>query len=62
MRNAKDSLRISKLHATLIARTYLDGDTLRQVTAELMSESSASKYRSHAKTLIASYLGRSDRK
>jgi hypothetical protein len=59
--SASDGQRITELHATLIARTYLDGDKLRQVAADLgMSESNASKHRTRAEALIARHLGRAD--
>jgi hypothetical protein len=55
---AKNGQRITELHATLIARTYLDGEKLKQVAAELgMSESNASKHRTRAEMLIARHLG-----
>ena len=55
---AKDGQRITELHATLIARTYLDGEKLKQVAAELgMTESNASKHRTRAEMLIARHLG-----
>ncbi|HEX6520497.1 MAG TPA: hypothetical protein VF070_10890 [Streptosporangiaceae bacterium] len=58
-RSASDGQRITELHATLIARTYLDGDKLKQVAADLgMSESNASKHRTRAEALIARQLGR----
>ncbi len=60
-RCAKNGQQITSADATLIARTYLDGDTLRQVAADLgMSESNASKHRARAETLIARHLGRAD--
>ncbi|MFI9638970.1 hypothetical protein ACIG87_02720 [Micromonospora sp. NPDC051925] len=50
---------ISDTQATLIRRTYLDGETLRTVAAELnLSEPSASKQRSRAATTVARLLGR----
>jgi DNA-directed RNA polymerase specialized sigma24 family protein len=61
IRDLGDGQRITSTDAMLIARTYLDGDTLRQVAADLgMSESNASKRRSRAETLIARHLGRAD--
>jgi hypothetical protein len=55
----KDAQRITEIHAELIARTYLDGEKLKQVAADLgMSESNASKHRTRAETLIARHLGR----
>lgn len=58
-RSASDGQQITELHATLIARTYLDGDKLKQVAADLgMSESNASKHRTRAEALIARQLGR----
>jgi hypothetical protein len=60
-RAARDGHRITDVHATLIARTYLDGEQLRQVAADLgMSESNASKHRTRAESLIARHLGRPD--
>ncbi|NLU81090.1 hypothetical protein HCA58_22635 [Micromonospora sp. HNM0581] len=50
---------ISDTQAALIRRTYLDGETLRTVAAELnLSEPSASKQRKRAATTIARLLGR----
>jgi len=52
---------ISDTQATLIRRTYLNGETLRAVAADLhLSEPSASKQRTRAATTIARLLGRHD--
>jgi hypothetical protein len=52
---------ISDTQAALIRRTYLDGEALRAVAAELdLSEPSASKQRTRAAITIARLLGRSD--
>ncbi|MDG4763314.1 hypothetical protein O7632_04205 [Solwaraspora sp. WMMD406] len=52
---------ISDTQAALIRRTYLNGDTLRAVAADLhLSEPSASKQRTRAATTIARLLGRHD--
>ncbi|ROO59569.1 hypothetical protein EDC02_1369 [Micromonospora sp. Llam0] len=52
---------ISDTQATLIRRTYLNGETLRAVAADLhLSEPSASKQRSRVATTIARLLGRHD--
>ncbi|WFE26178.1 hypothetical protein O7623_22910 [Solwaraspora sp. WMMD791] len=52
---------ISDTQATLIRRTYLNGETLRHVATDLhLSEPSASKQRSRAATTIARLLGRHD--
>lgn len=60
-RDAADGQRLTPMQATLIARTYLDGETLRTVAAELgLSESNASKHRRRAAELIAHQLGRDD--
>lgn len=51
--------RITVTQADLIRRTYLDGETLRDVAAELnLSEPSASKQRSRAVATVARLLGR----
>ncbi len=51
--------RITDTQADLIRRTYLDGETLRGVAADLnLSEPSASKQRSRAAVTIARLLGR----
>ncbi|MFV2085008.1 hypothetical protein [Micromonospora sp. LOL_021] len=56
-----DRRTISDTQATLIRRTYLDGETLRHVAADLhLSEPSASKQRTRAATTIARLLGRHD--
>ncbi len=53
--------RITDRQAALIARTYLDGEPLRQVAADLgLSEPSASKQRRRAANVIARLLGRPD--
>lgn len=53
--------RITDVQAALIARTYLDGERLRDVAAEFnLSEPSASKQRRRAANLIARLLGRPD--
>jgi len=53
--------RITPVQATLISRTYLDGEKLRDVAADLkMSEPSASKQRSRAENVVARLLGRDD--
>jgi hypothetical protein len=53
--------RITEIQAALIARTYLDGQRLREVAAELhLSEPSASKQRRRAVNVIARTLGRPD--
>jgi hypothetical protein len=53
--------RITDIQAALVARTYLDGQRLREVAAELhLSEPSASKQRRRAANVIARTLGRSD--
>ncbi|MFY1637259.1 hypothetical protein ACN27F_28985 [Solwaraspora sp. WMMB335] len=50
---------ISDTQATLIRRTYLNGETIRAVAADLhLSEPSASKQRTRAATTIAKLLGR----
>jgi len=52
---------ISDTQATLIRRTYLNGETLRAVAADLhLSEPSASKQRTRAATTIARLLSRHD--
>jgi hypothetical protein len=49
---------LTALGAELVARTYLDGEKLKDVAASVgMTESSASKHRSHAVTVIARHLG-----
>lgn len=53
--------RITPVQATLITRTYLDGEKLRDVAAELkLSEPSASKQRRRAANVVARLLGRDD--
>jgi hypothetical protein len=60
-RTAKDGYRLTRQHATLIARTYLDGDKLYTVAADLrISPANASKQRARAELLIARHLGRPD--
>jgi len=54
-----DGLRLTEQHAVLIQRTYLDGQPLTAVAADLgMSVPTASKRRSRAARLIAALLGR----
>lgn len=53
--------RITRVQATLLRRTYLNGDKLRDVAADLkLSEPSASKQRTRAESTIARFLGRPD--
>ena len=48
----------TRLHAELVARTYLDGERLKDVAASLgMTASTASKHRTHAVAIIARHLG-----
>jgi hypothetical protein len=56
---ALDGLRLSEQLAALIERTYLDGQPLTAVAAELgLSVPTASKRRSRAARLVAVLLGR----
>jgi hypothetical protein len=57
--HAADGERLTALGAELIARTYLEGEKLKDVAASLnLSESSASKHRTRAAAAIARHLGR----
>ncbi|MFC0530242.1 hypothetical protein [Phytohabitans kaempferiae] len=60
-RAARDGHRLTDLHATLIDRTYLRHEKLRDVAEHLdMNESNASKHRRRAEILIARLLHRED--
>ena len=53
--------RITRVQATLLRRTYLSGDKLRDVATDLkLSEPSASKQRTRAENTIARFLDRPD--